>query len=159
MIEVAFAVAGVAVLLLVRLIWRVAGLERQLDALVSGLGQGMDDKHRAMLTDLHAGLAQQGDRVGSHLNESSERLRSVVAEELRQTRDTLHGLRLSLVQELGQNREAMAQKLAETTQALTAKVEERLEQISGKVSERLDEGFKKTNETFVSVMQRLATID
>ena len=27
------------------------------------------------------------------------------------------------------------------------------------MSERLDEGFKKTNETFVSVMQRLATID
>ena len=44
-------------------------------------------------------------------------------------------------------------------QALTAKIDERLEQISGKVSERLDEGFKKTNETFVSVMQRLATID
>jgi len=137
----------------------VAGLERRLDALVSGLGQGMEDKHRAMLTDLHAGLTQQGDRIGASLTESSERLRTVVAEELRQTRDTLHALRLSLGQDLGQNREAMAQKLAETTQALTAKVEERLEQISGKVSERLDEGFKKTNETFVSVMQRLATID
>ncbi len=35
----------------------------------------------------------------------------------------------------------------------------RLEQIGGKVNERLDEGFKKTNETFVSVMARLATID
>jgi DNA recombination protein RmuC len=38
-------------------------------------------------------------------------------------------------------------------------VDERLEEIGGKVSERLEEGFKKTNETFVSVMQRLATID
>jgi DNA recombination protein RmuC len=38
-------------------------------------------------------------------------------------------------------------------------VDARLEQIGGKVSERLDEGFKKTNETFVSVMERLATID
>jgi DNA recombination protein RmuC len=38
-------------------------------------------------------------------------------------------------------------------------VDGRLEQIGGKVSERLDEGFKKTNETFVSVMARLATID
>src|SRR5690606_15981056 len=34
-----------------------------------------------------------------------------------------------------------------------------LEQIAGRVNERLDEGFRKTNETFVSVMQRLATID
>jgi len=38
-------------------------------------------------------------------------------------------------------------------------VDARLEQIGGKVNERLDEGFKKTNETFVSVMARLATID
>jgi len=159
MIEVVLAVAVIAVLLLAWLSWRAAAIERRLDELSAGLGQGMEDKHRLMLTDLHQGLSQQGDRVGTHLVESGERLRAVVAEELRQTRDTLHALRLSLAQDFGQNREAMAQKLAETTQALTAKVEERLEQISGKVSERLDEGFKKTNETFVSVMQRLATID
>ncbi len=42
---------------------------------------------------------------------------------------------------------------------LTKSVDNRLEQISGKVAERLDEGFKKTNETFTSVMTRLATID
>ena len=34
-----------------------------------------------------------------------------------------------------------------------------LETVSGKVERRLDEGFKSSNETFVSVMQRLATID
>ena len=80
MIEVALAAAGVAVLLLAWLAWRVAGLERRLDGLLSGFGLGMEDKHRAMLTDLHAGLTQQGDRVGSHLAESSERLRAVVAD-------------------------------------------------------------------------------
>jgi DNA recombination protein RmuC len=53
----------------------------------------------------------------------------------------------------------MASKLTETTAALNARIDERLDQISGKVSERLDEGFKKTNETFVNVMTRLATID
>lgn len=37
--------------------------------------------------------------------------------------------------------------------------EAKLEQISSRVNERLEEGFRKTNETFVSVMQRLATID
>jgi DNA recombination protein RmuC len=42
---------------------------------------------------------------------------------------------------------------------LAKSTESRLEQISGKVSERLEEGFKKTNETFVNVMARLATID
>ncbi|HSS45879.1 MAG TPA: DNA recombination protein RmuC, partial [Burkholderiales bacterium] len=51
------------------------------------------------------------------------------------------------------------EKLAQTSERLRATVDERLEQISGKVGERLDEGFKKTNETFVNVMARLATID
>jgi DNA recombination protein RmuC len=90
-----------------------------------------------MLTDLHGGLAQQSDRLASRLSE-----------ELGQTRDTLHKLQLSLAANLG-----------ETTDKLNAKIDQRLEQISGKVNERLDEGFKKTNDTFVNVMQRLATID
>jgi DNA recombination protein RmuC len=42
---------------------------------------------------------------------------------------------------------------------LTVSVDKRLAEIAGKVSERLDEGFKKTNDTFVNVMARLATID
>ncbi len=75
----------------------------------------LEEKHRAMLTDLHDGLTKQGDRLGG--------------------------------------------QLAELRESLGAKLEQRLDQISHRVSERLDEGFKKTNETFVSVMQRLATID
>ncbi len=50
-------------------------------------------------------------------------------------------------------------QLGELREALAGKLDARLDQISSRVSERLDEGFKKTNETFVSVMQRLATID
>jgi DNA recombination protein RmuC len=75
----------------------------------------LEDKHRAMLGDLHDGLMKQGDRIGGHME----------------------GLR----------------------EALAGKLDQRLDQISSRVSERLDEGFKKTNETFVNVMQRLATID
>jgi len=51
------------------------------------------------------------------------------------------------------------QHLSGSVEAMAKTMDGRLEQISGKVSERLDEGFKKTNETFVSVMARLATID
>ena len=80
----------------------------------------------AMLTDLHSGLTQQGDRVSGKLTD----------------------LQLSLAANLGQ-----------TTEKLNAKIDQRLDQIAGKVNERLDEGFRKTNETFVNVMQRLATID
>jgi DNA recombination protein RmuC len=50
-------------------------------------------------------------------------------------------------------------QLTDLREAIAGKLDARLDQISNRVSERLDEGFKKTNETFVSVMQRLATID
>jgi DNA recombination protein RmuC len=64
----------------------------------------LEEKHRAMLTDLHEGLMRQGDRLGAHLAELRESLATGI-------------------------------------------------------NQRLDEGFRKTNETFVNVMQRLATID
>ena len=83
--------------------------------LVVRVQRSLEEKHRAMLTDLHDGLVKQGDRLGGHL--------------------------------------------AELRESLGAKLEPRLDQISSRVNERLDEGFRKTNETFVSVMQRLATID
>jgi DNA recombination protein RmuC len=49
--------------------------------------------------------------------------------------------------------------LIASVETLTKSVDKRLEAITGKVQERLDEGFKKTNQTFISVMERLATID
>jgi DNA recombination protein RmuC len=52
-----------------------------------------------------------------------------------------------------------SQQLGVSIETMTRAVDGRLEQISGKVTERLDEGFKKTNETFVNVMTRLAVID
>ncbi len=127
---------------------------------VSGrLADALETKHRGMLTDLHSGLTQQGDRLGGHLTESSDRLRGAVAEELKQTRDTVHALKLSLSESMNEYRDAMVMRLTETTQTLNTRIDERLGEISGKVNERLDEGFKKTNDTFVSVMSRLATID
>ncbi|MEQ1516739.1 MAG: DNA recombination protein RmuC, partial [Usitatibacteraceae bacterium] len=50
-------------------------------------------------------------------------------------------------------------QITATIDGLTKSTATRLAEIGGKVSERLEEGFKKTNETFVSVMSRLATID
>jgi DNA recombination protein RmuC len=126
---------------------------------VRGLSARLEEKHRGMLLDLSNGLAQQGDRVGNRVAESSERLRASVGEELRETRDTLHAMKLAMTRDMNEYREAMVARLSETTQALDARIDKRLSEISGKVDERLDEGFKKTNETFVSVMARLATID
>jgi len=133
LVILALAVLAALVVLIVRLAGYAAGVK----GLEDQVARALEEKHRAMLTDLHGGLAQQSDRLAARLSD-----------ELNQTRDSLHRLQLSLAASLG-----------ETTDKLNARIDLRLEQISGKVNERLDEGFKKTNETFVNVMQRLATID
>ena len=138
-----------------------------------------------MLLDVNDGLNKLGDRLSASSNESSERLRASVAAELQATRDAMQALQLAQNNSLSLTRETVLEKLhttlseqgksqqalindtmlkATTTltqsiESLTKAVDGRLEQIGGKVSERLDEGFKKTNQTFVDVMARLATID
>ncbi len=134
----------------------------------------LEQQHRAMLTDLHDGLSKQGDRLIAAQAAEAERLRTAVGEELRATRDAIGALRTEmlaqmleklaeqgradqkLIQESFNN---ASQHLRNSIETLSKTVDGRLEQIGGKVNERLDEGFKKTNETFVSVMARLATID
>ena len=158
---------------------------KQQRELLPELRAQLEEKHRAMLLDLHEGLNRLGDRFANASADASEKLRAGVAQELQQTRDAMQNLQLSQAQSLSQTRETVLEKLHQTLaeqgkaeqellqstmrnatlqltasiEALTKAVDGRLEQIGGKVSERLDEGFKKTNETFVSVMQRLATID
>jgi DNA recombination protein RmuC len=174
----AFAFAAAAFIFI---IWRIAALRAATKELPSELETVLSEQRRAILSDLHDGLLKQGDRLISHGGESADRLRQSTAAELALTREAVQALNLTLQQALAEQREAMMTRLAEqaradrellqsglanaTTQlsasmeSLTRTINERLEQISGRVSERLDEGFKKTNETFVSVMARLATID
>ncbi|MHB1293299.1 MAG: DNA recombination protein RmuC, partial [Sulfuricella sp.] len=137
-------IAILLLLILAAALWlgfRFSGLVRRQNELPALVAQIMEEKHRAMLSDLHEGLARQGDRLNSSAAENAERLRSAVTQELQFTlRNT-------------------TQQLTTAIESLTRSVDGRLEQISGKVTERLDEGFKKTNETFANVMARLATID
>jgi len=147
--------------------------------------QQLEDKHRAMLLDFNDGLNKLGDRLGASSSESGERLRLIVANELQATRDAMQALQLAQNASLALTRETVLEKLhttlaeqgkaeqeliqstmrnatlqlVATIDSLAKSVDGRLEQIGGKVSERLDEGFKKTNQTFIDVMARLATID
>lgn len=172
---------AVAVLLLA---WLAFGWRRQQQAWPALQAQ-LEEKHLAMLRDLNDALNKLGDRLSSNSLESSERLRASVAQELQQTRDAMQALQLAQTRSLAETRETVLEKLHQTLseqgkaeqaliqdtmlkataqltasiEALTKTVDGRLELIGGKVSERLDEGFKKTNETFASVMARLATID
>lgn len=182
MIDVFYAAIALLILItLVVLAVRLAAQTRTLRELPEKLGLMIEQQHRAMLVDLHDGLAKQAERVSSALTDTSDRLSRLTVQELTQTRQSLQTLQLALNGSLAQNREALQKILAEESRAeqeliqntmhrstqqftaaiegLTRKIDERLEQISGRVSERLDEGFRKTNETFVNVMTRLATID
>ncbi|AVR88446.1 DNA recombination protein RmuC [Thauera aromatica K172] len=132
------ALLGAAVLLAAWLLLRSFAHERGLQQrLAEVLSEQLDDRlaaqHREILRDLHEGLARQTDRIGEHA---------------RADRDLLQrGLSAASLQ------------LSRGMQALTQSVDGRLDTLSGQVNQRLDEGFRKTNETFASVMARLATID
>jgi DNA recombination protein RmuC len=171
------------------------------------MARGLETKHLAMVRDLNTGLNSLGDRLTGAQNETLERLRTTLTQELTQARSTMGALQVKQVEELSANRETLTRRLTELSAELQGKhdqmraeiltkileklaeqnraeqeliqitlrnaaaqlsasmelmskaTDSRLEQISGKVSERLDEGFKKTNETFVNVMARLAVID
>ena len=164
MLEILSVVAVLLLIVLLAMQWRQPARTAQV----------LEQQHRAMLTDLNDGLNKQGDRLIAAQAAESERLRSAVSEELRATRDAIGALRTEmlaqmleklaeqgradqkLIQESFNN---ASQHLRNSIETLSKTVDGRLEQIGGKVNERLDEGFKKTNETFVSVMARLATID
>lgn len=196
LLEILIGLVCLLLLLVAWLVWqtfaaaknkqqRQAEDEQRLLATRQAEEQRLDEKHRAMLVDLNDGLNKLGDRLSTTSQESGDRLKTSVAQELSSTREAMQNLQLEQGKHLAQTRETVVDKLHTTlaeqgksqqglindtmlkaTTTLTQSIESlskvvdgRLEEIGGKVSERLEEGFKKTNETFVSVMQRLATID
>ena len=103
------------------------------DELSELMEQQLGAQHRELLRDLHDGLGRQTDRIGEHARADRELLQ--------------RGLTAASLQ------------LSRGMKALTQSVDGRLDTLSGQVNQRLDEGFRKTNETFASVMARLAPID
>jgi len=179
-IEILTGLVCLLVLLVAWLIWQAVSSTKNTQLL-----QSLEGKHRDMLVDLNDSLNKLGDRLNTSGQEAGDRLKSSVGQELQATREAMQSLQLAQSSNLAQTREHVIEKLHTTlaeqgksqqsivndtmlkaTTTLTQSIESlskvvdgRLEEIGGKVSERLEEGFKKTNETFVSVMQRLATID
>ena len=101
--------------------------------LAEQLEQQLNVQHREVLRDLHDGLGRQTDRIGEHARADRELLQRGLA--------------------------SASAQLARSIDSFTRSVDGRLETLAGHVNQRLDEGFRKTNETFASVMARLATID
>ncbi len=163
-------ILGLILLVSIIILWKVYGGSSG----GNNLDKLLEEKHRAMILD-----------INDSLNKSSDRLNKTVTEELKSTRKSLNDLQLSQQEALSKIREEITEKIHKTlseqgkaqqetlqnslkntalqliasVETLTKSVDKRLEAITGKVQERLDEGFKKTNQTFISVMERLATID
>jgi DNA recombination protein RmuC len=101
-------------------------------------------------------LTQRLAQMNSELQGKHDQLRTEMITRILQTLAEQNRAEQELIQTTMRNATA---QLAASMELLSKTTDTRLEQISGRVSERLEEGFKKTNETFVSVMARLATID
>ncbi len=100
------AIAGLLVLL------------RAIARLQTHLQEVAELKHREILSGLHTGLADQSERIGRALTDSSERVRLEVDRELGETRDALQSLRLSQHGELATQRESLQRGLSELADGL-----------------------------------------
>ena len=89
----------------------------------------------------------------------STMVRELLAQQARLLEDKHRDILKDLHEGLDNQGDRLSETLGKTSEQLRGTIETRLDQISGHVADRLDEGFKKTNETFTSVMERLATID
>lgn len=109
--------------------------------------------------DLSANREAMVQRLGEMSAAVQSRLDGMRTETLTQLHETLSAQGRAQSESAQSMVRNLTEQLVSQVDALAKAVEARLGEISGKVSERLDEGFKRTNETFASVMARLATID
>jgi DNA recombination protein RmuC len=120
LLAVAAGAGALALVLLAVALARLAALGRALRADHDGDVQAREQKHREMLSDLHAGLTRQGDRIAAATQDGGERLRGTLEQELRQGRETLQVMQLAVNHNLAQSREAMLTQLRELAEALQA---------------------------------------
>lgn len=142
------------------------GLQRQTERTVGMQADANERLRRAISLELGVardavGALQRAQQVGlaelsAALNSRQETLRT---ELVAQTAATLAEQTRVQQEALQNGLQNASVQLTASIESLTRTVNERLELLSGRVHERLEEGFRKTNETFASVMARLATID
>lgn len=143
---------------------RLAGLTRTQHELPDLLARLLEEKHRAMLGDLHDGLTKQGDRLNQALTDNSERLRESVASELKLTRDAMQSLQLAQSDSLAQTREAMLKQLAELSEQLQGKQDAMRAEVIAKTMQTLAEQGRADQELIQTTMnnstqQLVATIE
>jgi DNA recombination protein RmuC len=151
--------AALTGLALIAVLWvgaRVGSLMRRNDDLPQLVSEVLEKRHLAMLRDLNDGLNTLSDRVGNSQSETSERLRSAVTQDLKQTRDALLVLQLSQTEELSANRETQAQRLSTLVAELNAKHDELRTELLTRVLERLAEQERANQELIHNVLHSIS---
>jgi DNA recombination protein RmuC len=163
-------IALIGLLLLIGLVvalLRQARLSRQIAELPETLFPQTEAQHRAMLTELHEGLARQTERQTSTQSENLERLRaatalelhqarSAISLELHQARASLHALQLAQQETLGENRTELTQQLSELNLVTQRKLDALRSELVGQTLERLGEQARGQNELIQATFKRTA---
>ena len=89
LVILAAALAGLALIVALWAGSRGGSLLRREDRAPEVITEVLEKKHLAMLKDLNDGLNSLADRLGSSQGENTERLRTAVSQDLKQTRDAL----------------------------------------------------------------------
>lgn len=141
-------------LLVLWLLLRVSILGRAQAGQPEVLARALEEKHRLMLSDLHDGLNKQGDRMVQATLESSERLREIVAQELKLAREAMQGLQLAQRDGLSGTREELLKQLAVFSLELQAKQDAMRAEVVAKLLEKLAEQGRADQELIQSTMKR-----
>ena len=80
-----------------------------------------------------------------------EKFKRIITEQNKSTQD--------VIQRFMDFQHVITKQLVSMNEKITKDMQVKLDEISDRVRENLDQGFKKTNETFTSVIERLAKID
>ena len=143
--------------MLIALLWlglRVIALSRLLAEQPDILARALEEKHRLMLGDLHDGLNKQGDRMVQATLDSSERLREIVAQELKLTREAMQNLQLAQRDGLSNTREDILRQLSALSAGLQARQEAMRAEVISKTMQTMAEQGRADQELIQSTMQR-----
>ncbi|MFA6922407.1 MAG: DNA recombination protein RmuC, partial [Gallionella sp.] len=144
-------------IILAALLWlglKVFALSRLQSELPVILTRALEEKHRLMLGDLHDGLNKQGDRMVTATTDSSERLRQIVSQELKATREAMQGLQLAQRDGLSNTREDILRQLAALSAELQARQEAMRVEVISKTMQTMAEQGRADQELIQSTMQR-----
>lgn len=154
MIEILFGLATIFILLASGMVvWKLQQLTASEESLAVGVAQLLEEKHRLMQADMHQALSdfaervartdsENGERLRGAINESFERLRSVVVNELQLARQQMHSLQTAQNEQLAANREQLLKQLGEFSVSVQSRMDGLREDLLTKVLQNLAEQGK-----------------